>query len=261
MQDPSQWKISVVIPNYNNAPYLAQCIESVLNQTYVAMEIVVIDDASTDPSMEIIRRYASSDDRIRVIANDQQLGISRNRHKGIMETTSYWLTTLDSDDYYCDSRKIEAEMTLIRRFVEERGEEVCAFSNIIVVDEKGEFVAKQWPDEKVEEGDIFRGIFSRSSMIPRDFIFSRKQYLQAGGYDPQFNLYEDWDLKIRIARSTRFFFTGLDGIAYRRKGQGLSYAPVSEHVAVIRMIYRKNEALLRPDEKEYICKGLSGYLQ
>lgn len=261
MLDRSHRKISVVIPNYNNALYLPQCLESVLNQTFLDIEIVVIDDASTDHSLEIIGRFASSDNRIKVIANDERLGISRNRHKGIMEATSYWLTTLDSDDYYCDQRKIEAEMALVHRFEAEKGEEVCAFSNIIVVDEKGEFVMKQWPDEKVEEGDIFKGVFSRTSMIPRDFTFNMQQYLNAGGYDPQFNLYEDWDLKIRIARNTRFFFTGLDGIAYRRKGQGLSYAPVSEHVATIRRIYRKNEALLSPDEKDHIFKGLSGYLQ
>jgi hypothetical protein len=75
------------------------------------------------------------------------------------------------------------------------------------------------------------------------------------------NLYEDWDLKIRLSRIAPFYFTGIDGIAYRRKGSGLSYASPGEHIDVIRKIYGKNEGIIRPAEKEYIYNGVSEYLQ
>jgi glycosyltransferase involved in cell wall biosynthesis len=252
--------VSVIIPNFDNACYLSQCIDSVLGQTVKDIEIVISDDCSADGSREIIAGYASRDRRVKAIYNDMRLQVSANRHHAIMASSADYITTLDSDDYYCDEHKIEKELELIVQHRDRMNEEICAYSNILLIDENGKITGKQWQDECIRQGDLFMGIFSRTCSIPRDFTFSRSLYIMSGGYDPAFNLYEDWDLKIRMSRIVSFYFTGINGIAYRKKGSGLSYAPYEQHADAIRKIYKKNEGLISPAEKGCIQRGLSGYL-
>ena len=74
--------ISVIVPVYNSAKYLPKCIESIIKQTYKAIEILLIDDGSTDESSKICDEYAKKDDRIKVIHQNNQ-GISATRNNGI----------------------------------------------------------------------------------------------------------------------------------------------------------------------------------
>ncbi len=245
-------KLSVIIPNYNNGEYLSKCLDSVLSQSFQDFEIVISDDCSTDNSVEIINDYLASHSNIKALFNAERVNVSRNRHLAIEASTGDYLTTLDSDDFYYHHQKLELEINVIDHFIKTRGTGVCAFSNIAIVDEHGRFIQQQWLDSAISEGDIFKGIFSRTCMIPRDFIFPRKLYNETGGYDPRFNLYEDWDLKIRLSRLAEFHFSGIVGIAYRRKGVGLSYVPVKQHVNALTEIWEKNRELMLPEETDYI---------
>lgn len=89
--------ISVVIPVYNVEKYIHECVESVLNQTYVNMEIILIDDGSPDRCPEICDRYAEKDNRIKVI-HKKNGGLSDARNCGIKNATGEYLTFVDSDD-------------------------------------------------------------------------------------------------------------------------------------------------------------------
>lgn len=90
--------VSVIIPVYNTAEYLFCCLESVLKQTYAHLEIICIDDGSTDESLNIIREYAAKDGRIRVITQENQ-GIATTRNIGLKAANGEWLTWVDSDDW------------------------------------------------------------------------------------------------------------------------------------------------------------------
>lgn len=257
MKNPT---VSVIVTNYNNAPWINQCIESVLAQTYREMEIIIADDCSTDGSREIAVEYGQNYPGIEVLLNDERLNVSRNRQKAIALSTGHYITTLDGDDFFIDSRKIEFEMNLVLRYLDKERREICAFSGVMIADDQSRILGPQWPETSVVQGDIFRFIFARSAMIPRDFIFSRRQYELAGGYDSRYNLFEDWDLKIRLARNNHFYHSGIRGIGYRRKGTGLSCVPVGEHIAALRDIWRKNEHLIREDEAGFIRDKLSEHL-
>ena len=253
-------KLSVIIPNYNNAGFLSQCLDSVLSQTYQDFEIVIANDCSTDNSAEIIKEYASRHENIKTIFNTSRMNVSRNRQLAIEASKGEYLTTLDSDDFYYSEQKLEFELKMINFYKDTMNLDVCAFSNIFVVDENSRFLYQQWPDSAINEGDIFPGIFTRTCMIPRDFIVSRKLFDQAGGYDPQFNLYEDWDLKIRLSRIAPFYYSGITGVAYRRKGSGLSYVPVKQHVDTINKIWGKNKSIIQKGEEEFITSHLLSHL-
>jgi glycosyltransferase involved in cell wall biosynthesis len=248
--------ISVIIPNYNNAGYLRECLDSVLSQTWKSLEVLVADDCSTDGSIEIIQEYARRDSRIVPFFNPVNMDVSANRASTIQRSTGTYLTTLDSDDFYYCREKLESEMSVVLKNMNIFGEDVCAFSNVMIVDEMSKPSGLQWPEDRIAEGEIFKFIFARSRMIPRDFIFSRKRYDDAGGYDPGFNLFEDWDLKIRMSRNCRFFYSGITGISYRRKGSGLSYVPVEMHINAQKAIFEKNRHLIRQDEYEEIKSSL-----
>ena len=90
-------KVTVVVPVFNVEKYLHQCIESLLNQTYRNLEIILVDDGSTDNSGAICDKYRQKDQRIKVIHKcNQGLGFARN--SGMKETTSDYITFMDSDD-------------------------------------------------------------------------------------------------------------------------------------------------------------------
>jgi glycosyltransferase involved in cell wall biosynthesis len=228
--------ISVVVPNYNNETYIEQCIESIQKQTWENLEIIIIDDKSTDDSVKIIKSMAANDMRIKPIFNDVNLGIARNRHKGIMEANGRYLTTLDADDYLCNDAKLEKEYMIVSK---EGSGDVIAFSNFMLVDAKGAPL-KQQDIKPIRQGDLFSCIFARTCKIPRDFMFTKRQYLQSGGYNPALKMYEDWDLKIRLSSRCRFEYTGIDAVAYRRHQNGLSAVKRHVHYKWLTKINRMN---------------------
>lgn len=92
-------KISVIIPIYNTSLYLERCINSVLNQTLKEIEIFLIDDASTDDSFKIIKKYEDKDKRIKAIHINENKGPSIARNTGINLSIGEYISFIDSDDY------------------------------------------------------------------------------------------------------------------------------------------------------------------
>lgn len=92
-------KISVIIPIYNAASYLARCLDSLVGQTLQDIEIICIDDKSTDNSLEILNAYAAQDDRIKIISFQQNTGVSSARNAGIASARGEYLGFVDPDDY------------------------------------------------------------------------------------------------------------------------------------------------------------------
>lgn len=96
---PTKPKISVIIPCYNNAIFMKECLDSVINQTFRDIEIIAINDGSTDETAEIVQDYANRDNRI-VFINRENKGVSYSLNEGIKISKGEYLAFLDSDDYY-----------------------------------------------------------------------------------------------------------------------------------------------------------------
>jgi len=90
--------LSVIIPVYNVEPYLEQCLDSVINQTYKNLEIICINDGSTDNSLKILEKYHKKDSRIKLI-NQKNKGTAAARNAGLDIATGEYITFVDSDDY------------------------------------------------------------------------------------------------------------------------------------------------------------------
>lgn len=90
--------LSIVIPIYNAEKYLSECLESIINQSYKPIEIILVNDGSTDKSLAISRHYAKQDKRIKIITQENS-GVSAARNIGIKAATGKWLCFVDADDW------------------------------------------------------------------------------------------------------------------------------------------------------------------
>ncbi|WP_319418710.1 glycosyltransferase family 2 protein [Pleurocapsa sp. FMAR1] len=95
-------EVSIIIPTYNSENYIAKALKSVLNQTYSNFEIILIDDASSDSTVDIARSF--NDKRLKIIANKYNRGVSYGRNCGIKQAKGQWIALLDSDDWYAPQR-------------------------------------------------------------------------------------------------------------------------------------------------------------
>lgn len=105
-------KISVIVPVYNMEKYMGQCLDSIINQTYRNLEIILINDGSTDASPEICNFYAQKDKRVRVI-HQKNAGIAEVRNVGVQEATGDYIAFVDSDDWI-DITMLEKLFNLIK---------------------------------------------------------------------------------------------------------------------------------------------------
>ena len=92
-------KISIIIPVYNVEKYLGNCLDSIINQTYSNIEIICVDDCSTDNSLSILHSYAAVDQRIKIIAKEKNEGTLAARKSGVLSASGQYLTFVDDDDY------------------------------------------------------------------------------------------------------------------------------------------------------------------
>lgn len=105
-------KISIIIPVYNTSKYIEECLNSVIHQTYKDIEIIVIDDKSTDNSLELIKDI--KDERIILIELETNRGAGVARDKGIEAATGNYICFLDSDDYWIQPEKLEKQISFIQ---------------------------------------------------------------------------------------------------------------------------------------------------
>ena len=100
MVDKRKWPlVSVVVPVYGTEKYVEKCLDSILNQTYQNIEVLVVNDASPDHAMEIVRNYEKIDGRVRLIENKENMGLFRTRLAGARQALGKYITFVDSDDY------------------------------------------------------------------------------------------------------------------------------------------------------------------
>lgn len=129
-------KVSVIVPAYNVEKYIGRCLDSIQKQTYSEMEILVIDDGSTDGTWEIVKEYAKRDSRV-IPVHRENGGVSKSRNEGLSLATGDYIAFLDADDYWNDDsveimvRKLEESsadwLNCQYRIIDEEGKEKPSF--------------------------------------------------------------------------------------------------------------------------------------
>lgn len=122
----SKTKVSVIIPVYNTAKYLPKCLDSVINQTYQNLEIITVNDGSTDNSKAILENYTQKDPRLKIITQKNQ-GLSAARNAGLKIASGNFVTFVDSDDFI-KSKMIEKMLGALEK--SDADVAVCSFKEI-----------------------------------------------------------------------------------------------------------------------------------
>ena len=229
--------VSVMMPCYNNADFIAAAVQSVLSQTIaVPLELLIVDDASTDHSVQVVKSI--SDSRIRLVQNRRNQGISRVRNQLLDQARGSYLTSLDGDDLYLDPEKLAREWKVLQESTNRQSS--IAYSDVRWIDRDGQSMLLASSIAPPMSGRLYQAILDRRVMIPRDFLLSAELARSVGGFDCDLPIYEDWDYKLRLAQKARFYFTGAVGIGYRRHGAGLSAAAAPLHKHCQSIIRRKH---------------------
>jgi len=191
--------VSVILPTYNGEHYIRKAIESVLGQSYSSLELIVVDDGSTDTTPQIIAEYAAKDGRVRYLRNEVNVGIQRSLNRGLKEARGAWIGRIDDDDSWVLTDKLEKQLA----FLENNPAHVLIGTGLIVQDEAGDELYRFYnprEDADVRQRLLYRNCFSHSTVI-----FNRDRALQIGGYDesPATLHIEDYDLWLRLGQHGR----------------------------------------------------------
>lgn len=248
--------ISVIIINYNKEIYLQKCINSVLMSSVLPNEIIIVDDHSTDNSLQIVNRYVNDYGIIKVLPNVENIGASASRDKGIKAATSEYIMTLDSDDWY--------EPTFIEKakiaFKKDSKSVLCPNFNIINEKEEIEYTIDTKTFSKKSSYEQLFQLAARKKGIPGNQLsISKNEYLNLGGLDPSLRLYEDWDLQLRIT-DANLNWKYVEGVCYnyRKSGDGLSASSLGKHMKYKFLVYTKR--INKTNKKLIYLKGILSLL-
>jgi glycosyltransferase involved in cell wall biosynthesis len=182
-------KVSVVIPTYNRAHVVGRAIGSVLAQTYQDFEVIVVDDASTDDTEEVVKRF--NDSRIRYLRHEKNLGGAVARNTGIKAAHGEYLAFLDSDDEWLPE-KLERQMETLQDLPGNWAGVCCGFWLI-----DGEHVKESIPDWP---RSIFDKLLVTCFLNGGSTLVARTEVINSiGGFDERLPRHQDWDLLLRLA--------------------------------------------------------------
>lgn len=180
-------KISVVIPSFNAESFIATAIESCLNQDPAPHEVIVVDDASSDRTVEIAKSYPPP---VRVICCEQNGGVSVARNRGAEEATGDWIALLDADDWFLPGR-FQAQI----RCVKQNPEAKVIYSGFRMRELDGrERDSAAFPLDKLGPMMRYRCAFHISTVIMK-----RDAFRAIGGFDTSLRRSEDYDFWLRLA--------------------------------------------------------------
>ena len=206
--------LSVLMPVFNSERFVAEAIESILNQTFPDFEFLILDDASTDKSFEIVKDFEKKDSRITVFKNEKNLGVVESRNKLINLSKGKYIAWIDSDDIAIENR-LEKQI----KFLEEHPEIGMVGTYPIIIDENDRKTGKwffETEPQKLKIELFFHSPFLSSS------VMIRRTGLPQNFYDSKFPVAEDFDLYSKISESSSIANTPKFLVKYRINLNGLS---------------------------------------
>ncbi len=190
---PEHPLVSVIIPNYNHARFLGGAIRSVLEQTYRPVEVIVVDDGSTDNSGEVAAAFG---DQIRYIYQTNA-GLSAARNTGLRAAKGELIGVLDADDMY-EPNFLETLVTALQADPQADGV-YCGYQ---FVDEANNPLP-QIENRPVSPADLYPALLDGNFFVPESVFLRRRVYDAVGFFDESLRACEDWDVWLRAAKQFR----------------------------------------------------------
>ena len=206
-KNENKYKISVVIPTLNRINTLQRALDSVINQTYKAAEIIVVDNGSSDGTLKFLREQYPKI----IILTENKIGVSSARNKGIKKSINQWIALLDSDDAW-HPRKLEIQTSMLDSALKEY--------NLIHTDEvwfRNNKHINQMKKHKKQGGYIFERCLSLCCISPSSVLFKKNILDKVGLFDESLPVCEDYDMWLKICSSEEVLFAQ-DKLTYKYGG-------------------------------------------
>ncbi|WP_265462425.1 glycosyltransferase [Aeromonas salmonicida] len=188
--------VTVVIPSYNHAHYIERAINSVYSQTYKNLEVIVVDDGSSDASVELINKLSLEMGFIFI--EQSNIGVSKTLNKAIKDySNGKYICVLASDDYF-HPEKIEKQM---KEIIKSSDSEFC-YTKAMEFDSESGTTIREFP-KKIIQGKVLDEILFHQPYAAGTIMFTRSLFDRVGGFDEGLKI-EDWDFSIRCAAETSF---------------------------------------------------------
>jgi glycosyltransferase involved in cell wall biosynthesis len=199
-------KVSVCMPNYNCSRYLPEAIESVLKQSYADYEFIIIDDCSTDDSLEIIGRYASKDGRIKLLINSENIGQAKNLNACLKQTTGEYIKFVFSDDVLHSADAIKKMVDVLNS-----NEDIALVASArYSIDETSSVIGvlSSYKNGMVCGGtDVIKDcLFTNTNKIGEPTVVMFRKKHAHRGFDEKYNLNVDWEMWFHILEQGKFAY-------------------------------------------------------
>ena len=210
-------KVSILMSAYNSECYIESAISSVLNQKYTNYEFIIIDDASTDSTANIINRFAKIEPRIVLIKNGSNQGLTRSLNIGLKHVTGEYILRMDADDYMKGDR-ISKQVN----FLSKKKEYILVGSNAIYLDENNLILSRSFlpiSDLEIRVQCLFNNPFLHSSVLFRSSLIKEHKLK----YSNSFKTTQDWKLWIKFLKFGKVGNIKKPLVYIRRHSRQISY--------------------------------------
>jgi glycosyltransferase involved in cell wall biosynthesis len=218
-------KVSVIIPTYDRAKFIAKAVDSALQQTYPDVEVIVVDDGSKDNTRHVLRGYEG---RIRYFYQENR-GIAGARNRGIKEAKGKYIAFLDSDDIWVPE-KLAAQVAIL----EKNPNIGIVYHKLIILNEKGE-----WLGTKPKEvyGRNFQELVAGMGDLPTSSVVTRSEcFKKAGLFDESMDTMEDFEMWLRIAKEYEIYEIDKRALAfYYRHDQQITQDKIKVSLGLVNL--------------------------
>jgi glycosyltransferase involved in cell wall biosynthesis len=181
-------KVSVIMPTHNGMPYLKEAVESILKQTYKNFEFIIVDDASSDKTLQYLKSL--KDKRIKLIRNKQNLGVAKSLNKALKAARGEFIARMDADDVSYSARLKEQ----IEFFKKSPQIFLCG-TWAELINNSGKIIGeKKYPSSNK---NIKRALLWYTPIIHPSLMARKKVFTKLNGYNPKFDMAEDYEFLIR----------------------------------------------------------------
>lgn len=244
--------VSVVLPTHNRAAFLERAIRSVLEQTEKNIELIVVDDASTDGTAELLNQLVRSDPRIRMLRNSESLGGGGARNAGIAASSGEWIAFLDDDDEWV-ATKLRLQLDKLRAY---SSAVACSCSFERHFSYRASKTVRL-PENVALHQLLRESVLGGASMC----LCSREVLLRIGGFDSKFKSGQDWDLWVRLRQEGEIVVCNEVLVNYQdHDGQRITNNMYSQHLGARRFYFKHRHQMdlsLRRFRVSYSCFILS----
>jgi glycosyltransferase involved in cell wall biosynthesis len=219
-------EISVVMPVYNAEKYLSKTIESILNQTHIDFELLILNDKSTDNSLEIIKQYQAIDSRVILIDKEINVGPANLRNEGFRLSKGTFIALMDADDIALPNR-FEKQITILKSNPEIG---VCGTWFTFFGTKKNKVIRHS------EKHDAIKVSFLHSCGIGNPTVILRKEALNGLEFNNDYVPVEDYDLWSRLLPKTQFYNIPESLLNYRQHDSNISKTKIDNVNRSIRKV-------------------------